>query len=185
MHIAILASLSILLAACATAPEPPPPAPVIIEPIPQPAPEPVACEPEIDLGTEAAVRKLALANEWHGEMRYQSAFEAYESVLSEHASLLSDAYALWGIIAIRLDRDNPQYSREAAQTAIYVLDQRARQALEGEAANEARLLWFSAKIMIEADVSKDKVVAENRQLKSELGQRDEAIKRLRELTLGN
>lgn len=180
-----VAVLVVLMTACASAPPPPPPPAVIAAPEPAPIIEPIACEPEIDLATEAAVRKLKLANEWHKELRYESAFEAYEAVLAEHASLLSDAYALWGIISLRLDRDNPGYSREAAQTAIYVLDQRTQLALEGEAANEARLLWFSAQIMIEADVSKDKVVAQNRQLKEELAQRDEAIKRLRELTLGN
>ena len=145
---------------------------------------PMACEPDIDLATESALRKLSLANEWHNAKQYQSAFEAYESALAEHSSLLSDAYALWGIIALRLDRENPAYSREAAQTAIYVLDQRAQQALVGEAANEARLLWFSAKLMIAADVSKDLVMAENIQLNKELAQREEAIQRLRELTLG-
>lgn len=179
---AMLLVLTAALAACASAP---PPAPIYIAPEPAPIVEPIACEPEIDLGTESAMRKLALANEWHSEMRYESAFEAYESVLSEHASLLADAYALWGIIALRLDRDNPDYSREAAQTAIYVLDQRAKDALKTEAASEARLLWFSAQIMVEADVSKDKVVAENRELEAELAQRDEAIKRMRELTLGD
>jgi len=146
--------------------------------------EPMACEPDIDLATESALRKLSLANEWHSAKQYQSAFEAYESALAEHSSLLSDAYALWGIIALRLDRENPAYSREAAQTAIYVLDQRAQQALAGEASNEARLLWFSAKLMIAADVSKDQVMAENIQLNKELAQREEAIQRLRELTLG-
>ena len=145
---------------------------------------PMACEPDIDLATESALRKLSLANEWHTAKQYQSAFEAYESALAEHSSLLSDAYALWGIIALRLDRENPAYSREAAQTAIYVLDQRAQQALTGEASNEARLLWFSAKLMIAADVSKDQVMADNVQLNKELAQREEAIQRLRELTLG-
>ena len=147
-------------------------------------PAPMACEPDIDLATESALRKLSLANEWHSAKQYQSAFEAYESALAEHSSLLSDAYALWGIIALRLDRENPAYSREAAQTAIYVLDQRAQQALTGEASNEARLLWFSAKLMIAADVSKDQVMADNVQLNKELAQREEAIQRLRELTLG-
>lgn len=145
---------------------------------------PLACEPDIDLATESSLRKLALANEWHSALQYQSAFEAYEAVLAEHSSLLSDAYALWGIIALRLDRENPDYNREAAQTAIYVLDQRAQQALTGEAANEARLLWFSTQLMIAADVSKDQVMSENIQLNKELAQREEAIQRLRELTLG-
>ena len=147
-------------------------------------PSPMACEPDIDLATESVLRKLALANEWHKAKQYQSAFEAYESALAEHSSLLSDAYALWGIIALRLDRENSAYSREAAQTAIYVLDQRVKQALTGEASNEARLLWFSAALMITADVSKDQVMAENIQLNKELAQREEAIQRLRELTLG-
>ncbi|MGB5325689.1 MAG: hypothetical protein WBN40_09740 [Pseudomonadales bacterium] len=149
-----------------------------------PPPRPVVCEPEIDLATEAALRKLNLGNEWHREGRYEAAFEAYEAVLAEHASLLADAYALWGIIALRLDRDNPGYSRDAAQTVHYVLDQRAAEAVQGEATEEARLLWYSAKVMIDADASKDRVVEENRKLQSELEQRDEAIARLRELTVG-
>lgn len=183
----VFTGLLLALAACAS-PPPPSPAPIAEAVAPEPAPivtEPLVCEPEIDLSTEAAMRKLSLANEWHSDGRYESAFEAYESVLSEHASLLADAYALWGIIALRLDRDNPDYSREAAQTAIYVLDQRIKDALDSEAASEARVLWYSTQIMVEADVSKDKVVIENRQLESELLQRDETIARMRELTLGN
>ncbi len=144
----------------------------------------LACEPEIDLASEAAVRKLSLGNEWHGEGRYQAAFDAYEAVLAEHASLLTDAYALWGMVALRLDRDNPDYSRDAAQTVAYVLDQRVGDAINSEAAAEARLLWFAVKIMIEADADKDKVMVENRKLEGELEQRDEAIQRLRELTVG-
>ena len=189
LQITVWVGLVALLTACASTP---------LEYSPRPAdhhahnaspstsntPSPMACEPDIDLATESVLRKLALANEWHTAKQYQSAFEAYESALAEHSSLLSDAYALWGIIALRLDRENPAYSREAAQTAIYVLDQRAQQALTGEASNEARLLWFSAELMIAADISKDQVMAENIQLNKELAQREEAIQRLRELTLG-
>lgn len=142
------------------------------------------CEPEIDLLTEAAMRKLQLGNEWHLEKRYTVSLEAYEAVLAEHASLLADAYALSGILALRLDRDNPDYSRESAQTVGQVLQQRIEAALQGEAAQEARLLWFAAQVMLEADVSKDKVVADNRYLRAELAQRDEALQRLRELTVG-
>ena len=187
LQITVWVGLVALLTACASTP---------LEYSPRPADHrahnaspsntssPMACEPDIDLATESVLRKLALANEWHTAKQYQSAFEAYESALAEHSSLLSDAYALWGIIALRLDRENPAYSREAAQTAIYVLDQRAQQALTGEASNEARLLWFSAELIIAADVSKDQVMAENIQLNKELAQREEAIQRLRELTLG-
>ena len=179
---AVFASL-LLLASCAGQTSTAQPEPVI-EQQPEPVIVQTVCEPEIDLVTEAAKRKLALANEWHRERRYEAAFEAYESVLAEHASLLADAYALWGIVAIRLDRDNPDYDREAARTAIYVLEQRTQAALQSEAKNEAQLLLFSTKVMIDADVSKDGVVAENRKLREELAQREEAIKRLKELTLG-
>ncbi len=180
--VVVLASV-LLLASCAGAAPAPQPE-VVAEPEPEPVIVQTVCEPEIDLVEEAAKRKLALANEWHREGRYQAAFEAYESVLAEHASLLADAYALWGIVAMRLDRDNPDYDREAARTAIYVLEQRTEAALQSEARNEAQLLLFSTKIMIDADVSKDGVVAENRTLREELAQREEAIKRLKELTLG-
>lgn len=146
--------------------------------------EQAVCEPEPDSATEAAVRKLILGNEWHKEGRYGVALEAYESVLVEHASLLADAYALWGIMALRLDRNNPDYDRDKASTVSYVLNQRIRDALQGEAIAEARLLWFSAEAMLVADVSKDAVVVENRRLQEELAQREEAIQRLRELTVG-
>lgn len=149
-----------------------------------PVVEPAVCEPEPDLATEAAVRKLVLGNEWHKEGRYSAALEAYEAVLVEHASLLADAYALWGIIALHLDRDNPAYDRDRARTVSYVLNQRASKALKDEAAAEARLLWFSAQTMLVADVSKDNVVSENRNLRKELAEREEAIQRLRELTVG-
>ena len=177
----VIASLWVI-AGCAG--QPPAPPQVVADPQPEPVIVKTICEPEIDLVTEAAKRKLALANEWHREGRYQAAFEAYESGLAEHASLLADAYALWGIVAMRLDRDNPDYDRDAARTAAYVLQQRADAALAGEAKNEAQLLLFSTKIMIDADVSKDGVVVENRKLREELAQREEAIKRLKELTLG-
>ena len=142
------------MTACASAPPPPPPPEVIAAPEPAPIIEPIACEPEIDLATEAAVRKLKLANEWHKELRYESAFEAYEAVLAEHASLLSDAYALWGIISIRLDRDNPGYSSDGALTAIDVLDQSTQLAIVCHASNESRVVWLSAQIRIKADVRK-------------------------------
>lgn len=143
-----------------------------------------ACEPEVDLATEAALRKLALGNEWHSQTRYSAALEAYEAVLVENASLLADAYALWGIIALQLDRENPNYDRDKARTVAYVLDQRVRDAAKDEAVAEARLLWFSAQAMLTADVSKDNVVQENRKLRKELAEREEAIQRLRELTVG-
>ncbi len=149
-----------------------------------PEPEALPCEPQPDLATEAALRKLVLGNDWHREGRYTAAMEAYESVLVEHASLQADAYALWGIIAVRLDRDNPAYDRESARTVSYVLDQRIHSALGDESIAEARLLWFGAQVMLAADVSKDGVVAENRRLQQELTQREEAIQRLRELTVG-
>lgn len=149
------------------------------------APIPEAdCETEPDLSLEAVQRKLALGNDWHKEKRYQVALEAYESVLVDHASLITDAYALWGIIALRLDRDNPDYDRETARTVAYVLEQRASDALKSDAAATAQLLWFSAKVMLDADVSKDNVVNENRQLRGELAKREEAIQKLRELTVG-
>lgn len=158
--------------------------PVVSQPA-CPVVAPVACkQPEPDLATEAAVRKLVLGNDWHREGRYSAALEAYESVLVEQASLLADAYALWGIIALRLDRENPDYDRENAKTVSYVLDQRIRNAKVDEARAEARLLWFSVQTMLVADVSKDNVVTENLRLRKELAQREEAIQRLRELTVG-
>ncbi|NNC54727.1 MAG: hypothetical protein HKO07_03280 [Pseudomonadales bacterium] len=96
--------LILSLSACVA---PPPPEPCIIQQVtPAPLPTPV-CEPEIDLATEAALRKLSLGNEWHREGRYDAAFQAYEAVLAEHASLLADAYALWGIVAFIIYRNYP------------------------------------------------------------------------------
>ena len=54
-----------------------------------------------------------------------------------------------------------------------------------DVANEARLLRLTASLLVKADVNKDQVMLENSQLLDELAQRDEAIKRLRELTLAN
>lgn len=209
--VVLMMVLFALLQACATLP----PEPLPLPPEPEPAPvvvEPVVCKPEINLKEIAALRKLALATEWHREQRYESAYEAYESILAEQASVLTDAHALWGIIALRLDRDNPGYSRDSAKTAMYVLEnrfsdmslrasvddidealfgddhadhvERERFAKQVEAQQQAKLLWFSAKIMVDADVSKDQVVIENKQLGEELVQREAALKRLKELTLG-
>ena len=46
------------------------------------------------------------------------------------------------------------------------------------------MLKHAVKVMLDADISKDLVVAENRRLASELAERDEALQRLRELTVG-
>ena len=89
-----------------------------------------------------------------------------------------------GIIALRLDRDNPDYSRESAVTVNFVLEQRLDGAADGDRNAEARLLRYAVKLMLDADVSKDNVVAENRRLASELAERDEALQRLREVTVG-
>lgn len=145
------------------------------------------CVAKDSIGEQAvlsAMRKLALANDWHSEKRYKVSFDAYEAVLAEQVGDVTDAYALAGIIALRLDRDNPDYSREAAITANFVLEQRLNGALEGSRGIEARMLKHAVKVMLDADISKDLVVAENRRLASELAERDEALQRLRELTVG-
>ena len=146
--------------------------------------EPQICLPDVDLVEEAALRKLALANEWHNDKKYDSAFEAYEAVLAENASPLTDAYALFGLVSMRLDRNSESYGRETALMTMHVLEQRAEEALNGDAADVARLLLFSARTMIAADIDKDNVAAENRRLREENAQHEEALKRLREVTLG-
>ncbi len=175
--------LLVVLAACTgTAP-----APVIVEPVaPQvcPEPEPQACVPVVNVAEQAALQKLALANEWHDTKRYVSAFEAYEAVLAENVSPMVDAYALFGLVAMRLDRNSSTYDRESAGLTMHVLRQRAAGAKGTEASELAQLLMFSARAMVAADIDKDNVIVENRALRSELEQREDALKRLREVTLG-
>ena len=132
-----------------------------------------------------AINQLILAHQMHERGDYAAALEIYEAVLVDKASLLSDAYALLGLIALGLDRDNPAYSRETASNTLHVFHQRIDQAAMTDVANEARLLRLTASLLVKADVNKDQVMLENSQLLDELAQRDEAIKRLRELTLAN
>ena len=132
-----------------------------------------------------AINQLILAHQRHEEGNYAAALEIYESVLVDKASLLSDAYALLGLIALGLDRDNPGYSRETASNTLHVFHQRIDEAAKTDVANEARLLRLVASLLLKNDVNKDQVMLENSQLLDELAQRDEAIKRLRELTLAN
>tara|TARA_S200000501_G_scaffold376702_1_gene432465 strand:+ start:27380 stop:27955 length:576 start_codon:yes stop_codon:yes gene_type:complete len=133
----------------------------------------------------SSIKQLVLAHQKHEEGNYAAALELYEAVLVDKASLLSDAYALLGLIAMGLDRDNPAYSRERASNTLHVFHQRIEQAAKTDVANEARLLRLTASLLLKADVNKDQVMLENSQLLDELAQRDEAIKRLRELTLAN
>lgn len=143
----------------------------------------VTAKPNANLTT--AIDQLMRANEWHEVGNYAGALEAYEAVLVDKASLLTDAYALLGLITLGLDRDNPAYSRANVNNTLHVFHQRIDQAMMTDAANEAQLLRLTASLFVKADVSKDQLMLKNTQLLDELSQRDEAIKRLRELTLGN
>ena len=136
-------------------------------------------------GLATAINQLILAYQKHEQGNYAVVLEIYEAVLVDRASLLIDAYALLGLIALGLDRDNPAYSRETASNTLHVFHQRIDQAAKTDVANEARLLCLTASLLLKADVNKDQVMLENSQLLDELAQRDEAIKRLRELTLAN
>ena len=138
-----------------------------------------------DKALTIAINQLILAHQMHEQGDYAAALEIYEEVLVDKASVLSDAYALLGLIALGLDRDNPAYSRETASNTLHVFHQRIDQATMTDVANEARLLRLIASLLVKADVNKDQVMLENSQLLDELAQRDEAIKRLRELTLAN
>ena len=64
------------------------------------------------------------------------------------------------------------------------MEKRINKIVHNVFAHEARLLKYSAELMIKADLSKDEVIEENKTLIAEIAQRDEAIKRLRDLSLG-
>ena len=144
-----------------------------------------AASSDANASLTTAINQLILAHQMHEQGDYAAALEIYEAVLVDEASVLSDAYALLGLIALGLDRDNPAYSRETASNTLHVFHQRIDQAAMTDVANEARLLRLTASLLVKADVNKDQVMLENSQLLDELAQRDEAIKRLRELTLAN
>ena len=144
-----------------------------------------AASSDANAALTTAINQLILAHQMHEQGDYAAALEIYEAVLVDKASVLSDAYALLGLIALGLDRDNPAYSRETASNTLHVFHQRIDQAAMTDVANEARLLRLTASLLVKADVNKDQVMLENSQLLDELAQRDEAIKRLRELTLAN
>ena len=144
-----------------------------------------AASSDSDAALTTAINQLILAHQMHEQGDYAAALEVYEAVLVDKVSPLSDAYALLGLIALGLDRDNPSYSRETASNTLHVFHQRIDQAAMTDVANQARLLRLTASLLVKADVNKDQVMLENSQLLDELAQRDEAIKRLRELTLAN
>ena len=85
---------------------------------------PEACEDELGEREQLIFNQLALAIDWHAEGRYSSAMEAYEAVLADDFSIKSNAYALWGIISLRLDRNNQDYDRDAAALVFNVLQKR-------------------------------------------------------------
>ena len=185
----LLALVVILLALAASASPPPPP---VVQP------EPVVCEPEIivkelevivDRLPKESKRKLTMAMEAHRGDYHTLARESYESVLADASGLQSDSFALWGLVNLFLDRDYADYNRDSAKTVLSVLEQKLEDASqvpvkEVRATEEARLLLTAMKVLFDADVSKDKVVAENGRLRRELANREEAISRLRELTVG-
>ncbi len=185
---AIISMALILLAGCSSSPQQ---APVPVVPTPVCEPEIVIKEREVvvDRLGEDVKRKLAMAMEAHRSRYYDVSRESYESVLADGAGLQSDSFALWGLITLFLDRDYSEYSRDNAETVLAVLDHKLQKATEPAAGDvrateEARLLLAAMKVLFDADVAKDGVVAENRRLRSELANRDEAISRLRELTVG-
>ena len=185
LRIFVLASIA---TACAS--QPPQPEPAVI-------PEPV-CEPEVVVQEKEVIvdrlpgetkRKLTTAMEAHRGDYFELSRESYESVLADGAGLQSDAFALWGMVTLFLDRDYSEYSRDNAKTVLSVMEHKLTKASEVpendiRATEEARLLLTAMKVLFAADIAKDDVVAENKKLRSELANRDQAISRLRELTVG-
>lgn len=152
---------------------------------------PPVCVPKEDpeqVQKAEALRKLALGQSWHAERRYDVAMRAYESSLAENASPLSDVYALWGMLNLLVDRDNPDYSRDRAQQAYYVIESRVarlKQINDAESSAEADMIMRSAQKLLDADQSKDIVVNQNKRLAAELAKKEEALEKLKALTLGN
>ena len=134
--------------------------------------------------SEAARQQLLAASTQYRQSQYASALAQYEAIVAQQHDVLSDAYALWGVIILRLDRENPAYDRRAAEAAAHVLQQRLESIPSSGAGGESSLLLSAAQLLLEADIAKDQVVLENRRLREELAQHEEALKRLRELTLG-
>ena len=129
-------------------------------------------------------KRLLSANNFHGSKQYNQSYEIYESILADQENLLANIYALWGIIALNIDRNNPKYDRGMAIVSLDVMERRIKGSNQFKLIYEAKLLKYSAELMIKADLSKDNVIEENKVLIAEITQRDEAIKRLRDLSLG-
>ena len=66
-----------------------------------------AASSDANAALTTAINQLILAHQMHEQGDYAAALEIYGAVLVDKASLLSDAYALLGLIALGLDRDNP------------------------------------------------------------------------------
>ena len=129
-------------------------------------------------------KRLVLANNFHSSKKYSQAYEIYESILANQDNLLANIYAIWGVVALKIDRDNPEYDRQSASRYLDIMEERIQNTKQQKTIYEAKLLKFSAELMVQADYSKDTVIDENKVLIAEIAQRDEAIKRLRELSLG-
>ena len=178
------APLTLFLVACASQPE------KIVTPVEIVQP---VCEPEVVIEertvlinrlSEQSAANLEGAARSSASGNYATAREKYEAILAAADGQHADAFALWGLINLFLDRDNPDYSREDAENAYDVLVSRVASANSGEPVEELRLIQAAVKALIVADASKDQVVIENASLRRELSNREEAISRLRELTVG-
>lgn len=179
----LLISISLLLQGCSS---PAAREPVLAEPAPVCEPEIRVVEREVVVGRMPDKAVLSLDDgarlAFLGD--YPAARSVYESVLAQQYGLQVDALALWGLVNLAIDRNNPDYSREDAATIQSALSGRLSIAADDPLQQEARLVLASIKTLLIADRGKDTVVEENVLLKKELENREEAIDRLRELTVG-
>jgi len=187
----LLVVLSLSLFACASSSS---------QPSGEPESQLVTCEPEVVIKERRivlnripleATRDLSIGFTAFKVGDFDLARKAFEAVLAEENGLQSDSFALWGMINLFLDRSYKQYSRDEAKTVLSVFKQKLDQAIYESAAigrsapiEEARLLSNAMDVLFKADESKDNVVAENQRLREELANKEQALKRLRELTVG-
>ena len=181
-HLPIIFTL-LLLQACTS---PAPSEPVVLEPVAVCEPEIRVVEKEVVVGRMAsdAVNALNEAARLAFVGDFAGAKELYEEILANQYGLHVDALALWGLANLALDRENPDYSREDAATVEKALSGRLSMSQDDPLQHEARLVLSTVKSLLIADRGKDTVVEENRLLRGELANREEAIDRLRELTVG-
>ncbi len=168
-----------ILTACSVAPEE-----EIIE-VPQPEPQPVSCEAEVAEALNQyripVSQVLTDANKLYVSGDFEAALLAYEKVVAESGNEREQLNALASLAKLRLLPKSPVLDPEAARQILDELNLRIEHFdLQHEYFGQVDLL----ESIQAAEAQLKKLQRANKILTSDLANKDEAIKRLKDLTVG-